>query len=99
MLDNRDSQPENYTAFDTKEIEFDEFENVNNRIEKFKSVCFSSEKGSKDSFYNAILYAIDFKLGETQNFVTDGNDIEKIVGKENFDSLKKIASKFVVNNI
>ena len=38
LLDNRDSQPENCTAFDTKEIEFDEFENVKNRIEKFNSV-------------------------------------------------------------
>ena len=40
LLENGDSQPENYTAFEIKEIEFDVFENVKNRIEKFKSVCF-----------------------------------------------------------
>ena len=45
LLDNRDSQPEYYTAIETTEIEFDEFENA----------CFSLEKSSRDSFYNASL--------------------------------------------
>ena len=91
-IDHRDLQPENYLVFDTQrdKIEFDEFDNVKARAKKFRSKCFLYEKGSKDSFYNAVLYAIVFKLSYTKHFITDENEIEKIIGKETFHCFKKI---------
>ena len=38
-------------------------------------------------------YALVFKIGKTKEFITDENMIEKMIGKELFDSLKKIKDR------
>ena len=72
------------TNFD--KVEFDEFNNVKERADKFRSKCLTIEKVSKDSFYNTVLLALIFKIGNKRGFLID----ENVIGKKRFDSLKKI---------
>ena len=61
-LDIRDLQPEMYWEINRNHIQFDEFESHEKATKKiFKSLCLF-EHDLKDSFYNAILYGLVFKL-------------------------------------
>ena len=77
-LDQQDLHPENDLLYEVPRdsIEFDVFENVKARAGKFKSKCLTFKKGSNDSFYNAILYAVVFKISGKKDFFTDKNKIE-----------------------
>lgn len=48
------------------------------------------QKGSKDSFYNAVLYALVFKMSKKIDFVTDGNKIDKTLGSDTCQKFEKI---------
>ena len=65
-LDQRYLQTEIYFSQDKdkNEIEFDEFNNFETRNKKFRSKMTMCQKGSKYSFYNAVLYALVFKTSK-----------------------------------
>ena len=90
-----------FSSFVSSSIEFEQFDNVKARAEKFRSKCLSFERRSKDSFYNVILYAVVFKMNGKKEFVTDENKVEEIIGKDTFDLLKKLKDslRFDVNDV
>ena len=47
------------------------------------------QKGSRVSFYNALLYAVFFKMSKKFSFVTDENKIENAIGTGTYQKLKK----------
>ena len=47
------------------------------------------QKGSKVSFYNAVLYALVFKVSQNIDFITDENEIEKAIVGDTYQKLKK----------
>ena len=47
------------------------------------------QKGSKVSFYNALLYTVFFKMSKKFSFVTDENKIENAIGTGTYQKLKK----------
>ena len=63
-LDTRETQVENYITHPTNldNVKFDEFPNVKARVDKFRLNCFTVKKGSKDSFCNAVLQTLVFKI-------------------------------------
>ena len=90
-IDKRDHQPENYLSHekDKNEMKFDEFYNVEARNKKFTSKMLIYQKGSKDSFYNGVLYAFAFKMSKKSDFVTDESKIEAIIGTDTYKKSKK----------
>lgn len=78
------SDPENYTSecFDKTEINYDELDGFEKKIDCFKKDLKMFEGQSKHSFYNAILYATIFKLNEKKTFIQYQNEIETILGKD-----------------
>ena len=44
-------------------------------------------KGLKDSFYNAALYAVIFKMCKKFDFITNENEIGKTIGVDTFQKL------------
>lgn len=78
------SYPEHYTSecFDKTEINYDEFDGFEKKIDYFKKDLKMFEGQSKYSFYNAILYATIFKLNEKKTFIQYQNEIETILGKD-----------------
>ena len=75
-----DSNPENYCQpeYDRKGIEYDISDKFEKRTQKFKDELKIFEKTSKDSLYNAVLFALIFKLTERKPFVTDDEEIQSI---------------------
>ena len=61
-LNTRDLQPEMYWDGDCEHVQFDNFEGEEKAAEKFKKSLCSFEQDSGDSFYNAILYSLVYKL-------------------------------------
>lgn len=47
------------------------------------------QKGSKVSFYNALLYTVFFKMSKKFSFVTDENKIENAIGTGTYQKLKE----------
>ena len=86
MVDKRDLQPENYLSHDQdrNEIEFDEIDDVEARKKKFRSKMLIYQKGSKDSFCNAVLYAVVFKMTRKFDFVTDESKVEATIGADTY---------------
>ena len=60
-LDKPDLQPEMFWTKDSSVFEFDEFNGSEERTKKFKETLCAFETNSKDSFYNAISFALIFK--------------------------------------
>lgn len=97
VLDEIDDEPEKYSyeyEVDKNEIDYDIFTNFEKRIEKFKNELTTFEKNSKDLFYNAVLYALIFKLTKRSEFITDENEIMTIIGNRYIWFFKKFKKQF-----
>ena len=94
-----DSDTENYcqSKFKKSEIDYDIFDNFEKRIEKFKSELKIFKKYSKYSLYNAVFYALIFKLTDKKEFVTNEIEIQSIIGTDTLEKLKKLKSKLFLN--
>ena len=51
---------------------------------RFRSKMVIYHKGLKDSFYNAALYAVIFKMCKKFDFITNENEIGKTIGVDTF---------------
>ena len=60
-------------------VEFDEFEGSGKCLEQLKKSLLSFQGDLKDSFFDAVLYGLLFKLSENSRIISR-NDIEKILG-------------------
>ena len=92
-LDTLDLQPEMYWEIDRSFVEFEKFDGYEKTVEKFKkSLCTSGiSDDPKDSFHNAILFDLVFKL--SKNSVINKDTIIQALGKKflgNFQKEKEI---------
>ena len=46
------------------------------------------QKGSKNPFYNAVLYALVFKMSKKLNFIINESKIEEAIGTDMYKKLK-----------
>ena len=83
-LDTHDLQPEIYWETDRSFAEFDKFESYGKVVEEFKKrLCtYDFSNNPKDSFYNAILFGLLFKL--FKNTIKNQDTIIQTLGKESF---------------
>ena len=82
-MDKRDLQPGIFWTKGRYLVEFDEFNGYEERTKKFKETLCTFEENSKDSFYNAILHALNFKnTNKPERFYDEKKKIEQIFGKE-----------------
>ena len=90
-LDKRTLQPEMYWEIDRSFAQFDEFdgwEESAKKLKKKKKTLCTFQINSPDSFYNAILYGLIFKLSKNEQQIFNENKIEQIIGKQFINSLK-----------
>ena len=78
-LDTRDLLPEMFSIEERNNVEFDEFEGNGKCLEQLKKSLLSFQGDLKDSFFDAVLYGLLFKLSENSRIISR-NDIEKILG-------------------
>ena len=87
-LDARDLQPEMFSVEERKDVEFDESEGSGKCAEQFKKSLLSFHGDLKDSFFDAVLYGLLFKLSENNRIVAR-NDIEKVLGVNFYEELSE----------
>ena len=92
-LNKRDLQHENYLSHDKdrNDTEFNQFDNLEARHKKFMSKMLIYQKGSRDSFYNVVLYALVFKMSKKFDSVTNEGKIEGVIG---IDTYKKFKNRY-----
>lgn len=76
---------------DRNDTEFDQFDNLETRHKKFMSKMLIYQKGSRDSFYNVVLYALVFKMSKKFDSVTNEGKIEGVIG---IDTYKKFKNRY-----
>lgn len=82
------------------EVEFDEFDSWDKTATKFKKTICTFEMNLPDSFYNAILYGLIFKLSKDEQGI-DKSRMLQIVGKyflKNYMIKKKCSSLICLCN-
>ena len=89
-LDLVSSDPVNFVSDYVDEVEhdFDEFTGVEERIQKFKQYLKIFKEDSKNSFYFAIFYAVDYSLLEEKvnfDFCQDNEKLAEVLGRDFFD--------------
>ena len=73
-LDLMPDNPENFVSDFFDEVEFEEFQSVEKRIQKFVQELKTFRQGSKDSFYEVILFALYF------HFIDKKEDLGFLLG-------------------
>ena len=92
-LDLMPDDPENFVSdfFDEVEFEYDKFQSVVKRIQKFVQELKTFRQGSKDSFYEAILLALYFHFidkKEDLDFCQDEEILRSVLSADFFGELK-----------
>ena len=81
FLDIRDLQPELYAIEDRERVIFDEFSGYEKSVEKFKkSLSSFSDTNSENSFFDAVIYGLMFKL--TEGKIVSRDKVESILEAE-----------------
>ena len=86
------SDTENFVSdcFDDIDYEYETFPGFEKRIEKFEKDLKIFMKGTKETFYCAVLYGAFLKLDEMKDiFVEDREVLESVLGTEFLNCLEK----------
>ena len=81
FLDTRDLQPELYVIEERERVIFDEFSAYEKSVEKFKkSLSFFSDTNNENSFFDAVIYGLMFKL--TEGKIVSRNKVKSVLEAE-----------------
>ena len=84
--------PENYVPSFADEIEhdYDDFRGVEARIEKFKKTLKIFEEGSKDSFFNVVLFGTYLQLNDGKGeLLMDREKLKSVLGESFLERLEE----------